>query len=61
MIIILQTLAIVNSVNFANTQPIYAESLSSRLSSKSHFMFQSQFSRNLSRNLQEAKSDGCFI
>ncbi|WP_286394950.1 class D beta-lactamase [Pseudanabaena mucicola] len=61
MIIILQTLAIVNSVNFANTQPIYAESLSSRPSSKSHFMFQSQFSRNLSRNLQEAKSDGCFI
>jgi beta-lactamase class D len=48
-------------ITFAIAQPIYAEPLSPNTAPKSHLMFQSQFSRNLSQNLQEAKSEGCFI
>ncbi|BBC25081.1 class D beta-lactamase [Pseudanabaena sp. ABRG5-3] len=48
-------------ITCAITQPIYAETLSPNATPKSHFMFQSQFSRNLAQNLQAANSEGCFI
>jgi len=48
-------------ITCAIAQPIYAETPSPNTAPKSHLMFQSQFSRNLAQNLQEANSEGCLI
>ncbi len=48
-------------ISFAIAQPIYAENLSPNANPKSQLIFQSQFSQNLSQNLQAANSEGCFI
>jgi len=43
------------------TLPIYPQSLSQNFYLKSSLIFQSQFSQNLTKNFQEAKSEGCFV
>ena len=51
------SLAIASSASSQNTQSQNIQNTAT----KPKLIFQSQFSRNLTKNFQEAKSDGCFI
>ena len=53
----LKTSSVLLSIFLSTTLPILAQNSSI----KSTPIFQSQFSRNLAKNFQEAKSDGCFV
>jgi len=41
--------------------PIESQTLAQKTEVNPKIIFQSQFSRNLAKNFQEAKSEGCFI
>jgi len=41
--------------------PIDSQTLAQKTEVNPKIIFQSQFSRNLTKNFQEAKSEGCFI
>ncbi|PZO43500.1 MAG: class D beta-lactamase [Pseudanabaena frigida] len=48
-------------VSLVIAPPVFSQVLSQNTSSNSTPIFQSQFSRNLAKNFQEAKSEGCFV
>ena len=48
-------------ISIAISSPAISQTLSQTSSSQSTLIFQSQFSRNLAQNFQDAKSEGCFV
>lgn len=56
----LETSSFLLSISLAIAPPILSQS-TQNTSPKTNLVFQSQFSRNLEKNFQEAKSDGCFV
>ena len=48
-------------ISIAIASPAISQTLSQTSSSQSNLIFQSQFSRNLAQNFQDAKSEGCFV
>ena len=53
----IKTSSFLLSISLSIATPIFAQNSSTQ----STPIFQSQFSRNLTKNFQEAKSDGCFV
>ena len=57
----IESLPILLSIFFTIASPNNAQTLAQKTDTTPKITFQSQFSRNLDKNFQEAKSEGCFI
>ncbi len=56
----LKTFSLLLGLSFAIAPAAFSQNIQGN-APKSKLTFQSQFSRNLTKNFQEAKSDGCFV
>ena len=57
----IKTLHFLLGISIAIASPAISQTLSQTSSSQSTLIFQSQFSRNIAQNFQDAKSEGCFV
>ncbi len=57
----IESLPILLSIVFTIASPNNAQTLAQKTDTTPKITFQSQFSRNLDKNFQEAKSEGCFV
>ena len=57
----IESLPILLSIFFTIASPNNAQTLAQKTDTTPKITFQSQFSRNLDKNFQEAKSEGCFV